>query len=905
MGRINVYHHALNVGVHDKTALPRVDLERMRLAAEDQTNLIPLAVGPAFMRPGLEYLSSTDGNAITKIKEFVFGATDASLMEISGDSLRVRVDDVLITRPTVTAAVQNGAFGSATGWTLTTSGDATSAVSGGMLRLTAGPRGSIASAAQQVTVNEPNVEHALRIVVTRGPITFMCGSSAGAEDYIGETQLMTGEHSLAFNPSGASFHITFRSSDDRNLRLVDSITVEGTGIMEVDTPWAEADLGLLRFSQSADVVFVAARGYPQQRIERRSARSWSVVKYQADDGPFMATTTRKAVRLKPSVTEGNGTLTASSAFFNSSHVGALFRLDHSGQVMTVTLGAEDVYSEPIRVSGIAGDNEFSMTVSGTWVGTVSIQRSLDGEDIGWIENPATLDGTPVLSFTSPGSETYDPDTALDNVVQWYRFGFKPGDYTSGSATVLVSYPGGGGYGICRVVAYTSPTSVNIEVLRPFRNTVYTSDWREGEWSANLIQPSAVTLSDGRLWWSGEDRIWGSVSDAFASFDEELEGDAGPISRSIATGGVNDTQWLMSLQRLLIGTEGTIAAAKSSSLDEPITPSSISIRDTSTTGVAGIEPAKLDARGLVVERAGKAIMEVVFDGTQAEYRTTQLSKLTTALFNSGVKTLAVQRRPDTRIWIVLNDGGCVCCLYEPDQEVVAFVPVETDGDFESVAVLPADDQDRVYFVVNRSIGGTVRYIEKMCLDTEVKPSTLCKVMDAFKVVTNGPASATVSGLTHLIGETVVAWADGAPVETAPGTRATFVVNGSGQITLPSAKTNIVVGLPYRMRYKSARLAYGAEGGTAMLQKKTVHELGLVLTDFTRKGIKAGASFDALYDLPSKVLGQTPANIVLSDIDDEVPFTLGGSWTLDARVCIEVNSPYTMTALGMTLAVETHG
>ncbi|WP_159585918.1 hypothetical protein [Chelativorans xinjiangense] len=893
MGRLNTYFHSFATGVQDATALPRVDLERMRLAAEVQTNLLPKATGPGFMRPGLEYLSSTDGNAVTRLKEFVFGATDAALMEFSNASMRVRNSDVLITRPAVTATVTSGTFSSGTGWTLTATAGATSTVSGGYLNLTALARGSSASATQTVTVNEQGTEHALRIVVERGPVTFRCGSTSGGDEYIAETTLRTGTHSLAFTPTTASFHLKFQS-EDPNLKRVDSITVEGAGVMELPTPWLEADLDLMRFAQSADVVFVACRGYQQRRIERRALRSWSVVLYQSDDGPFGAGGTR-GIRLKPSIIEGNGTLTASANFFTSNHVGAIFRLFHGSQHTQSNLSAEDFPTEAIRVTGVGSDNNFILNISGTWSGTLTLQRSYDGPDSGFINQGPTY----TMNQTNL---TIDPGTSLDNVIQWYRVLFNLGDYTSGVATVSLTYGGGGNFGVARVVGYSSPTVVNIEVLKPFSRTTFTSDWREGEWSAAQIWPSAGTFSDGRLWWSGSDRLWGSVSDAFESFDEELEGDAGPISRSIATGGVNDTQWLLALQRLIIGTEGAIAVAKSSSLDEPLTPTNIGIRDSATTGVAAIDPAKLDGRGLVIERAGRAVLEIIFDGATADYNATQLSKLTTDLFSAGVKTLAVQRRPDTRVWIVTNDGDCICCVYEPDQEVLAFVPMETDGDFESVAVLPATTQDRVYFVVNRTVnGGTVRYVEKMSQDSEVKPDTLCRVMDSHLVATNSPASATVSGLTHLIGETVVAWADGAPVETSPGVRAEFTVSGSGEITLPSAVTNVVVGLPYRMRYKSARLAYGSASGTSMLVKKTVDELGLIMTDFTRKGIRFGSSFEKMYDMPSKVLGKTPPDIVLSTVHDEVPFDLGGGWSLDSRVHIECASPYTMMALGMTVAV----
>jgi hypothetical protein len=908
MASVRTYLQSLAVGVHDTTALTRIDLERMRLAAETQTNFLPKATGPAFMRPGLEYLFTTTGT--TRLKEFVYGATDASMMIFTGSDMRISIDDVILARPSVSASVTNGAFSAGAGWTLTATDGATATISGGYLNLTAAARGSTATATQTVAITETGTEHAFRIVVERGPVLFRCGSSSGGEQYITETSLGTGTHSLAFTPTGANAYIQLKN-DDRMLKRVDSITIEAAGVVTISTPWASADLPLMRFAQSADVVFVACAGYQQRRIERRAARSWSLVLYVSDDGPFTAERTRR-VKLKPSVTEGNGTLTADGNFFNANHVGSLFKLFNEGQVMSFTLGNDGEMTDPIRVTGVydaaagARDRYWTYTITGTWTADIWAQRSFDDADTGYVDYRNSASGGSIAAITSNVADIPMED-ADSNAIIYYRFAIKDGGYTSGSATISINYQSGGGSGICRVVGYTSPTQVDIEVLTPFKNTTFTDDWQEGEWSANRTWPSAVCLADGRLWWSGEDKLWGSVSDAFASFDEDLEGDAGPINRSIATGGVNETQWLMSLQRLIAGTEGSIAVAKSSSLDEPITPTNLSIRNSSTTGAAPVEPAMIDTRGLFIERAGRAVMEVVFDGSSGDYVTTQLSKLTTDLFSSGVKQLAVQRRPDTRIWMVMDDGSCVCCLYEPGQEVLAFIPIETDGSFESVAVLPADAQDRVYFVVARTIGGsTVRYIEKMALDSEVAPGTYCYVMDSFvRQLAVGSPSTTVTVGTHLAGETVVCWADGAPVETSQGVRGEFVVDGSGNITVPYAVAESVSGLPYRARYKSARLAYGATGGSALLQKKVVSQIGPIMTNFTRHGVKFGSDFTTMYPPPLRVNGETPSAIQTS-IVDEVTFTLSRQvWDTDSRITIEINSPYTATIMGIVMDVTTHG
>lgn len=913
MGRINVYAHAFNVGVQDKKHLLRVDLERMRLAAEQQTNILALTTGPGFMRPGFEFLDTTENNNVSWLKPFVFGATDAALMEFTDSVFRVRVNDVLVTRPAVTAVVTNGDFSSPTGWTLAPTAGAQASIASGLLVLIATARGSRAVASQQVTVNEPGIEHALRVEVAVGPVTLRVGSVSGIDDYIAETTLRTGTHSLAFTPGAGSFHITLLS-EAKSIKYVNSIQVESAGIMQVPTIWTLSDLPKIRLAQSADVIFVACAGKRQQRIERRATRSWSVVDYTSDDGPFTVGRTRD-LKLTPSINEGTGTLSASKPFFNPGHIGALFRLRHDKHNETVSLAAEDTFTEPFRVTGISdaapdaqvNERQWTYTITGTWSGTLRWQRSFDGKDSGYKAFQITYNSTVTAITANVSASNSERD---DNAIIWYKIGFQPGEYTSGSATINTAYDGGGGSGICRVTAYNSSASVNIEVLSPFSQTVSTEDWQESEWGANQYFPTAVGFSDGRLWWAGSDRVWASVSDGFESFDDTVEGDSGPISRSIAAGGVNDTQWIMGLQRLLFGTDGSIVTAKSSSFDEPITPTNLTMKESSSTGAASIEPVKIDGRGIFVERSGTALYELSFDGQSSDYVATQLSKLVTELFSGKVRQMAVQRRPDTRIWVVMQDGTCVCVIYEPLEQVLAFIPIETLGSIESIAVLPALTQDRVYAAIRRTVNGsTVRYVEKMAMDSEVKPATLCKVMDAFKTNINSPASTLLDIGTHLAGETVVVWADGAPIETAPGIPAEFVVSDLGTVTLATAVTNWVAGLPYRCRYKSARLAYGAEGGTAMLVQKKVNGVGLVMTDFVRSGIRYGQGFDdaarPLDPLPALKDYVTAPAIVNSDVAEEEPFVFPGEWNTDSRVCMEWQSPYTATMLAMTISVTTNG
>ena len=66
---------------------------------------------------------------------------------------------------------------------------------------------------------------------------------------------------------------------------------------------------------------------------------------------------------------------------------------------------------------------FNVSISGTWAGTITLQRSFDGQN--WYD---------VWQFTANDQKVGDdPEENIH-----YRLGFKTGDYTSGSALVRIS-----------------------------------------------------------------------------------------------------------------------------------------------------------------------------------------------------------------------------------------------------------------------------------------------------------------------------------------------------------------------------------------------------------------------------------------------------------------------------------
>lgn len=889
MPKQNVALHALNRGTVSKLALARTDVDRLRLSAETQTNWMPRTLGPMMLRPGLGYKASTYNDAKSRVIPFVFSSTDYAALEFSEGVLRVLVGDTPVTRTSVTTVMSD--FTVPASWTLTTSGSGVASIASDKLTLNLTTEGGTARATQFVVIGSSGIQHAIRVVVERGPVRFRVGTTTGGDDYITTTTLETGTHSLAFTPT-MGFYVQFEGLSRLN-KIVSSCTLEAAGVMTLATPYMLDDLQLIRTEQSADVVFIACEGYQQRKIERRGTYSWSFVEYKTNDGPFNFNADT-SVSITPSSVSGNTTLTASRPTFRASHVGALFELTHTGQVALSTLSASDTYTSTIRVNGVDAGRVFTISISGTWTGTLTLQRSFDSETTGFSD---------VTTWTGNAAQSYD-DT-LDNSIVWYRIGFKPAAYGSGSALVALSFPGGSGTGVARVLTFNSTTSVAVEVLEPFANFTATYDWREGAWSDRRGWPTSVALHEGRLWWAGNDRFWGSASDDYGSFNDADEGDAAPIDRSIGQGPIATINWLVSTERLLAGADASVIQAKSSSFDEPLTPTNFNLKSFSTQGSTRLGAAKIDTRVIYVQASNRRVYQIAFDLNIQSYATADLTRLNEEIGTPGFVDIAVQRQPDTSIHLVRADGKVAVLLFDPADGVEAWWLVETDGEVEAAYVLPGTLEDNVYYVVKRTINGqTKRYHEKWSRIDECVGGTLNKQADSFIVYT-GVATATITGLDHLEGEEVVVWADGADLSTGRGAdQVTYTVTG-GSITLGASVTNAVVGLPYTATFKSAKLAHAAGGGTALTQKKRLDHLGLILADTHRYGVYYGAELDTVWPMPAVEDAENVAADQVWDHYDEDMIEMPGLWDTDARLHLLAYAPRPATVMAAVLAITTNG
>lgn len=753
-----------------------------------------------------------------------------------------------------------------------------------MMKL-AGTHYAYARRRQSISITETTTRHAFRILIDRGGVHgvgFRIGSAAGAQDILSEVTLGTGEHIVSFIPNAATIHIELNHRG-YDTAYVTSCDIFDNSDLKLTTSYNLGSLASLRTEQSGDIVYIGAKGLQQRKLIRRDDYSWSLEYYEPYDGPFLPiniTTTT----LTPSATTGEISLTANKDLFTAAHVGALFKLDSVAQTTSDSLSGADQFGSSVRVRSIGTERNLQIDISGTWAGTVTLQRSI-GEEGSWAD---------VATYTTNQTAVVYND-GLDNDIVFYRLGIKTGNYTSGTAVVALTYSSGSDTGVCRITSVTNATSANAVVLVPLGSTRATEDWYEGRWSDYRGWPSAPLLHEGRLWWFGKDRVIGSMSDDYESFDQDEEGENAPIERIIGSGMVERIYWAMSLERIILGAGGAVLHAKASSQDEILTRTNFSLKRLFKKGCADLPAVEFNEGLAFVDRSGSRVYGMMpNEGGRLTPR--DLTLLVPDLCEDGIVAIAVQTQPNLRLHVVLADGSAAVLVLNEAEGVEGWITV-TMGDttqeaIVGVMVLPGDGrEDHVYYVVR---SGETYVLTKWAQESECRGASMNKQADLFVSSTSSASSITVP--TFLNGRTFYIWADGQYRGTA--------VVAAGAIALGGTYTNASAGLYYRARYKSAKLAYASGMGTALMQKKNLGPLALLLHNTYKDGIKYGTSFDKLRSLSQIVRGEAVAAATVHEHLDTPAMPMPGSWDTDSRLCLQAEAQRPATVLAAVLGIETH-
>lgn len=483
----------------------------------------------------------------------------------------------------------------------------------------------------------------------------------------------------------------------------DGARIQSGGLpYEIATTWLEADLLELQFIQSADVMFIVHPEYHPRQLSRTADTSWTIADVAFERGPFLEENETNQT-VTPSATGGTITLTASSALFDSDHVGALWQIGYD--LATTSINGSFTSAASSSSVTVQLGRSWSFNTGLVWTGTVQLQKSYDsGVTWGTVADKVYA-GANNLNITTTGTET------VDDAI--YRVNMPT--FNSGECKYSFAANGFQLNGVVRITGVNSATQAEASVIVPLGDTAATTFWAEGAWSAYRGYPSSAAFYEERLCFAGTtyqpQTVWFSETDDWTSFRNGTD-NSDAMTFTIAADQVNAVRWMIPKESLILGTSGAEWTLSANSADEALTPTNVKAVRHSTYGSAVLQAIAVNNVVLFPQEQARKIRELAYSFEIDNYVAPDMTVLAEHITESGIVNMAYQSVPDSILWCVLADGDIAAMTYNREQDVVGWHRHVTDGDFESAAVIPGDTEDEIWVSVLRTVDGqSVRYIEQ--------------------------------------------------------------------------------------------------------------------------------------------------------------------------------------------------
>ena len=451
--------------------------------------------------------------------------------------------------------------------------------------------------------------------------------------------------------------------------------------IEVSTPYGEDELADLKFTQSADVMYLVHPLFAPRKITRTSHTAWSIAEVAFERGPMQDDNTGTVTFLASGRT-GNVNVTASSSTFVSTDVGRLIKV-HDGVTKITSL------------------------TSATVVAT-TVQENADGRsELMPAYTAATIsahEGDP----SSTGLEHNDryQDTAGQFIAQGFKegqkitvTGFTTGNNNNSSAIIV------------RVTEDTLLLAPSSDVTDEAAGDSVTiagdltasTEWALGAFSGTTGFPSAVAFYEQRLVFASTtaqpQTLFFSVGGSFEDFNGGVN-DTDALTYTLGSNQVNIIRYLQAGRVLLVGTSGGEFVV-SSSEQAPLSPTNASVKRQATYGSANIQPVQVANTTLFIQRAKRKLRELIFDLNTDSYQAPDLTILAEHITEGGIKEMALQQEPDNIVWCVRIDGKLVGMTYRREENVIAWHEHTLGGKSGACTVTVSD-------YANLAVGTTLKF-----------------------------------------------------------------------------------------------------------------------------------------------------------------------------------------------------
>nr|BAR15343.1 putative tail tubular protein B [uncultured Mediterranean phage uvMED] len=459
-----------------------------------------------------------------------------------------------------------------------------------------------------------------------------------------------------------------------------------------------------------------------------------------------------------------------------------------------------------------------------------------------------------------------------------------------------------GSGHSKITNFSSATSVTVTTTTNFPNTNASTDWSLGAFSSTTGHPSCVSFFEQRLVFAATlnnpQTVYFSKSGDYENMDANIGGtvaDDDAIIYTIASNQVNAIRFMAASRTLIIGTAGGEFTVSGGGDNDAVTPTNILIKKQSNHGAANTDAIAVGNATLFLQRAKRKIRELAYNFDVDGYTAPDLTILAEHVTEGNIIEMAYQEEPLAIVWCVRGDGELVALTYQREQEVVAWHRHVFGGVFgsgkavcESVAVIPKEDSEyELYMIIKRTIGGaTKRYVEFLnTFDFDQTDNTSFNFLDS-QLSYSGSSATTISGLSHLEGQTVSILANGA---THPDK-----VVSSGSITLDRAVTKAKIGLSYTSILKTMRIDAGSQNGSSQGKTKRIYEVTARL--FESVGVEVGPDLNNMERVPFRT-SSDPMDQGIPPFTGDKEVEFRGNYDTDGFMIVRQTQPLPLTILSL--------
>ncbi len=919
-----------NRGEVSKDAFAREDVTRIENSCEVMENFMPERLGPMSYRPGTEWLNGNPngiahfvGNE-TVLVPFPTSIDDPCMLVFTVGNGLPGIDFVrgntyefferVAVNSTITDGDFNGVFVTAgnadigLGWADVSVGSSVASQAAGRATLT-GTGNDEAKIYQTTATTDANTPHGFFFVVDKGQVLCQIGTGGVDSADLFEAYLEIGYHHIEVESNASDdITVTLSNANLRAGRLLDA-AIQGNSTLSTQLESALRTsilnntandyqiLRSLRWAQSADIMyFCGGRDIDQSfggwlpfEVRRHNPTSFSVQRFVNVFGPYEGINITNITMEPQGAIDGNMIVAPSRPYFETSSpgygfgnndygFGTLIKIAVNGQIQSVSGIGVNTATQGVFVFGTGDARQFEISITQTGnYSEIQLQKSFD--EITW-------QAVPGETYTTGFDILKNFNDGLDGAEIFYRLELTiPG--TVATLTMQIDYAYGTLESQGRIVENDSNTLVQVEWYVPFNGPISVEypDWFIGSWGGKRGMPTACAFHEGRLWFAGGNRIWGSESDFYESFDRLVEGASASIAKTVGFGAAERIHWLAPSARLVAGTAIAEIDIRSSTFGEVLTPENTNLKAGSDMGVADVVPIVLDNEILFVQRGGRKLIGIDFSLNNEKHAVEDFNMLNADVLRQGdgVVQIVFARNPETRVYIVMNDGTMRVLLRDIVEGILGWSRITIRGAsgaaevVVSAAVLPSEDEDEVWITTQS------QKILRFAPFSLAEGASDSRHYDSFEYIAS-PGSTTVP-VTQLTG-TIAAWVDGVDAGD-------FLVAGNQITGVTGADTaaNVTIGYRFDATYLSNKLTDFA-GISVVAQRKRIINTGLLMRNYVTGTVEVGYDLSNLEPMPTIEDGK--AVVAGTEEYDHFPFPYNGTSETDPRIAIKATGPVKMLA-----------